>query len=354
VVALGNLSVTGSVAFAWTDVLLEPADSATVTVIVDVSPAAPAGSVELTLAAGDIRAVDANTDRAVRVGAAIGHTLPAASGLTRLQSPARSLGVGLESRIAATFAADGQSLPAALLTFTNQDAAGAGDIRIDHLTIRASDRLFSPLAVGAAASRLEAWVDGTRWGETATLTPDSTTVTIVAASPLAIPPQDTARVELRMVTRADAGPAGIRLGLEQAGVGVVQPSSALLAVNVQPVPGQDFPMWTDAAGLTGSSLRDSWSNFPNPFAAGRQATTFVYYLPAGARISIRILTSRGETVATLFENTQRAAGLHQTDTWDGRNGRGQPVYNGVYVAELDVRYDDGTSDRVLRKLAVVR
>jgi hypothetical protein len=157
-----------------------------------------------------------------------------------------------------------------------------------------------------------------------------------------------------MVTRKDAEPSGFRLGVDQAGIGVMQPSSALLAVNVQPAAGQSFPMWSNAAGLTPSTLSGSYSNFPNPFAAGREATTFVYYLPAGARVSIRIFTPHGENVATVFENAPRALGLHQADRWDGRNGHGQPVYNGVYVAELEVRYDDGTSDRLLRKLAVVR
>ena len=113
-------------------------------------------------------------------------------------------------------------------------------------------------------------------------------------------------------------------------------------------------MWSAAAGLTASTLRGSYSNFPNPFAAGREATTFVYYLPAGARVSIHILTPHGESVATPLEDATRSSGLHQSDRWNGRNGRGQPVYNGIYVAELDVRYDNGTSDRILRKLAVVR
>jgi hypothetical protein len=344
----------GSVTFAMPQLLLAPSDSATVMVTVDVNPAAPAGSVELMLPADGIAAVDANSGRSVRVGAATGHELPAPSGPVRLQSPARSLSVGFASRIAAAFAADGQSLTAAVLALSNLDAAGAGAIHIDHLTLRAADRSFAPLAIGTGASRIEAWVGGVRWAASAALAPDSATASVLSSSPLSIAPGETTLVELRVVTRSDGGPSGFRLGVDHPGIGVVQPSSALLAVSIQPAAGQAFPMWSDAAGLSASTLRDSYSNFPNPFAAGRQATTFVYYLPAGARVSIRILTPRGESVATLLENEPRAVGLHQNDSWDGRNGRGQPVYNGIYVAELEVRYDDGTSDRLLRKLAVVR
>jgi hypothetical protein len=256
--------------------------------------------------------------------------------------------------MAAAFAADGRSLTAGLLTLTNLDQPGAGAIQVDHLTLRAGDRAFAPLAVGAGAARLEAWVGGAKWAESGSLALDSLTASLFSSAPLSVGPGETTRVEIRVVARSAGGPSGYRLGVDQAGIGVVQPSSALLAINVQPLAGQEFPMWSEAAGLTASTLQGSYSNFPNPFAAGREATTFVYYLPSPARVSIRILTPHGESVATLFENAPRAIGLHQDDRWDGRNGRGQPVYNGVYVAELEVRYDDGSGARLLRKLGVVR
>ena len=44
-------------------------------------------------------------------------------------------------------------------------------------------------------------------------------------------------------------------------------------------------MWSNASGLTATTLAASYSNFPNPFAAGREATTFVYYLPSSARVT---------------------------------------------------------------------
>ncbi len=157
-----------------------------------------------------------------------------------------------------------------------------------------------------------------------------------------------------MVPKTGALAAGLRVGLEQSGIGVVQPVIPVLAVSVNPAPGQVFPMWSEAVSLTPADLRDSYSNFPNPFAAGRQSTAFVYYLPSDAQVTLRIWTSRGDEVLTLLSNVSRNAGLHQEDQWDGRNGRGIAVVNGVYVAELSVRFADGSADRVLRKLAVVR
>ena len=62
----------------------------------------------------------------------------------------------------------------------------------------------------------------------------------------------------------------------------------------------------------------------------------------------------GDKVATLLSSVSRAPGLHQEDRWDGRNGVGNAVVNGVYVAELIAHYPDGRSERILRKVAVVR
>jgi hypothetical protein len=157
-----------------------------------------------------------------------------------------------------------------------------------------------------------------------------------------------------MVAAAAPGVASLRVGMDQDGIGVVQPGSALLTVQVTPEPGASFPFWSESGSFTPASLAGSWGNFPNPFAAGREATAFVYYLAQQALVTLRIWTPNGERVATLVDGNERDAGLHQTDLWDGRNGRGDVVRNGVYVAELSVRYDDGSSDRVRRKVAVVR
>jgi len=208
--------------------------------------------------------------------------------------------------------------------------------------------------VGSGAERLEAWVGGVKWAESGLLTPDSLSARLIASAPLAIAPHETTEVTIRAVTRAAGGPESYRLRMDASGIGVIQPASALLAINVLPWSGQEFPMWTEAGGFTATTLRESYSNFPNPFAAGRQATTFVYYLHTSGRVSIRILTPHGAPVATLIDHAPHAVGLHQLERWDGRNDRGETVYNGVYVAELEVSYDDGTHERVLRKLAVVR
>jgi hypothetical protein len=121
-----------------------------------------------------------------------------------------------------------------------------------------------------------------------------------------------------------------------------------------PAQGKVFPLWS-AAGVFGSiALGESYTNFPNPFAAGRASTAFAYYLRDAGRVTLRIYTPGGDGVATLVLDGVRPAGMNQSDLWDGRNGKGSVVRNGVYIAELTVDFADGSRGRARRKVAVVR
>ena len=170
---------------------------------------------------------------------------------------------------------------------------------------------------------------------------------------LQIPRDGTVRIELRG-SRERPGAGRVRLGLDRPDVGVVQTAGALLAVAVLPGNGQSFRCGRRPEASHHPRPERELRNFPNPFAAGRQVTAFSYYLRTGGRVSLRILTPRGVRVATLLDGVSRGPGLHQDDRWNGRNGTGSVVLNGIYVAELAVSYDDGSSERHVRKVAVVR
>jgi len=347
-------STGGTVGVALPSPVLEPGDTDSLDIRVDISAAAPAGYIELAVFAGGIRAADANTGVATAVVPESGTEFPLTSGLTHLVAPARDLVVGLESRMPATLAADGDTITVGRLTLRNVAAASSDSIFLDHLTLRAGDRDFGTVAFGAAASGAVAYVSGVPWAQSAALTADSTQATLVAGSPIGVPPSGSVVVELRTVLRPGATPPTFRVGCDAAGIGVVQPSSALLQVQVQPAPGSTFPMWTEAGSFGGLTLGESYSNYPNPFAGGRQSTTFAFYLRQAGRVTLRIVTPSGDGVATLLDNAARPSGMNQSDLWDGRNGVGRVVRNGVYIAELTVKFDSGSHDRVIRKVAVVR
>ncbi len=336
-------------------VLLDPGETRALDVIVDLEASAPAVVIELLADGEDVLATDANTGSSVAVSAEAAGGLPASSGLLSVQPPARTLHAGLRSLMPAALAADGTEIPVARVLFSNAAPSGASAISLDHLILRSSTRDGGGLALGLAASSVRLLAsDGTPWAQSALLTPDSVSAVLVPAAVLDVEPQSPETLEVRVTLRAASGVESFRLGMDVGDVGVVQPGSALLDVTVEPEAGSSFPLWTESGSFSAVALEASYSNFPNPFHAGVEPTTFAYYLPTSGRVTLKIWTPRGDLVATLAEGSGRAPGLSQADVWDGRNGRGQTVRNGVYVAELVVDYDDGSQARVLRKVAVVR
>ena len=345
---------SGGVSLPLGGILLDPGETATIRVVADIAATAPASYLEITAPAAGLVASDANSGLRLAAQPEPGASFPLVSGLARLEPPPRELVAGLASRMPAALAVDGRDVTVGVLRLANTASAGSGDVRLDHLELWGADRDQRSIAIGSVASRVSAYVQGTLWAASAALTSDSTTAWLLADSLLSVPPGQTVEVELRAVPEAKAVGSTLRIGCDESGIGVVQPGSALLAIQVRPESGSSFPLWTEAGTIGAASLAASYANFPNPFAAGREATSFVYYLRADGRVSLRIYTPAGDRVAEIIRDEIRVAGLHQADAWTGRNGAGDVVRNGVYLAELVARYPDGATERVVRKVAVVR
>jgi hypothetical protein len=99
------------------------------------------------------------------------------------------------------------------------------------------------------------------------------------------------------------------------------------------------------------TLFDRAHGFPNPFRAGREAVQLSYVLPDDASVRIAIYTLLGGLVRelTLPAGTRGASrGLNEVP-WDGRNGEGELVRPGVYVAEIQ---GGGARERI--KVGVLR
>ncbi len=114
-----------------------------------------------------------------------------------------------------------------------------------------------------------------------------------------------------------------------------------------------------AAVLSSANYEDSFYNYPNPFSTVRNGrTTFNYSLPQDSEVDFRIFTLLGELVYTKsFKSTdpQGKAGARTNGVsqgfieWDGRNGNGDLVFNGVYMAVLKT-----SAGTVTTKVAVVK
>lgn len=335
-------------------ILLEAGGRDSLELVVDVDAAAPTGTIELVVRESGWSAAEANGGARVEVAAEPGEEMPLSSGVMRLDAPARRLEAGLASRIPAALPPDGAETAFATLRLANDAAAGSGPIDVASLRIVAGGDAGAAVPLGAVAERVSAYVNGQPWIASAALTPDSASAVLGGGGALGVPAAAAVEVELRLVPRRGTAATRFRLGLDRGDIGVVQPQSSLLSIAVEAAAGSAFPFWTDYAAVVDGALSASYANFPNPFAAGREPTTFVYALERPSRVSLRIWTLRGELVRTLLDGDALGSGLRQSEQWDGRNGAGRLVANGVYVAELIVEPDGGPGERLLRKVAVVR
>jgi hypothetical protein len=333
------------------DLMIDPGATDTLAIEIDVDATAPPGSMELVVDGGGLSGWDANLGTPVVVRADTGAALPMSSGLTRIEAAARTLVAGLASLMPVTVVGDGAEVAAGRLTLDNTAPSGSSTIGVDHLDVIASSG-SAAFPIGAVCEAVVAYRGGLPWASSGPLSATATQATLSVPTALEVATGVPQTLELRIVPRAGAT-ATFRVGVDQAGVGVVQPGSGP-GIAVLPSGGAQFPLWTETTGFSDRTLAGSYSNYPNPFAAGREPTRFVFYVPSAGRATLRIFTARGEPVTTVLDGVDVAPGLRQSDAWDGRNGRGAVVANGVYVAELIVTAADGSRERVLRKLAVVR
>lgn len=330
----------GVIRIPLTGVRLAAGEAGDLELVCDLEAVTTAAGFELVMPDSGLVAHDVN----LRTGVPLRPGPQFTTGFARLVPAADELLVKVTDRMPPLLAGDGTAVEIAQVVLRNGAPAGSGPLLVQRLTLRGDDRGLAATCAGFTARIGEA-----TWSATA---PDSV-VFLGGETPLTIAAGEEIVVSV-LASFLPGATGSLSLGLTQAGVQASHPDGAGGAVRVRPAPGVSFPFWTRAGHFSGLDLAASYINFPNPFAAGREETSFAFSLAQTAEVSLRIITARGESVVTLLDRQSLTAGLHQDLTWDGRNGRDQTVHNGVYIAELEVRFADGRQERVLRKVAVVR
>jgi hypothetical protein len=91
--------------------------------------------------------------------------------------------------------------------------------------------------------------------------------------------------------------------------------------------------------------------YPNPFRAGREAVFLSYVLPQDGAVTVSIYTLLGDLVREIPLPAGAVGGTRGLNEvpWDGRNGRGELVRPGLYVARIE---GSGASERI--KVGVLR
>lgn len=114
---------------------------------------------------------------------------------------------------------------------------------------------------------------------------------------------------------------------------------------------------SDFLVVNDDDFKTSFKNFPNPFRAGSENTTFSYYLPRNAGLELLIYTLTGELVRKFHFDPGSAGGSGpgmNSFVWDGRNGNGHVVLNGVYMCVVTANLEGSGSLSLKHKVAVMK
>ncbi len=102
---------------------------------------------------------------------------------------------------------------------------------------------------------------------------------------------------------------------------------------------------------TGGKLDDdNVYGYPNPFNPTDGVTTFRYSLEKAGDVTIKVYDAGGNLVRTVLDGQTQEAVTEQSVEWDGRNGDGVIVANGVYFFVVETSADE----RAVGKTAVLR
>jgi hypothetical protein len=98
------------------------------------------------------------------------------------------------------------------------------------------------------------------------------------------------------------------------------------------------------------------TSYPNPFHAGSGSTTIAYKLQELATVNLRIFTTSGSLVRHLTFPRGTPGGNQGLNEWiwDGKNGKGEVVSSGGYVAFIEAQGTGETLHVIKHKIAVVR
>jgi hypothetical protein len=224
----------------------------------------------------------------------------------------------------------------------NVSDASVADARIDTLAITIVGDDGSPLGPGTVAatlSRLSIDIGGATPFEVTDPSTNPVVVSFLTGGAERMIAPDAVRNAVVSVS-LDANPSATEFsaGLRTGAV-VVRDDQSNQRLGVTDSQGQplDGAITSDPLVVLSSSFDEYVHNYPNPFRAGSQETRIAYVMDRAGSVSIRIYAVDGSLVheENISSSDARAQAGPQEATWDGRNGKGEVVRNGVYVCVLN-------------------
>jgi len=327
--------------------VLNPGDEDTLDVFVDLSPGATSGYFQLHINAGAIALFDLTDGHKV---SDVSGEFPITSGICEIVEPTQEVLVQSGSILPANVTA-GSEVGVFDLRFSIDDTANSMGAVIERIRFdvinRSGSRVDPSFVVEDVILELDSNEIASSWesagGGIETHLVDSVSV------------RRGSETGLRLKLVISGNPSMDVFAIRIPSSDDIYCSDVLTGsrVSVAPVEGSNFPFVSQNAAILARDIKNSFSNYPNPFVAGRERTRITFYLPEDGRVTLRVFTLTGIGVKTIINNEFLTRGLYQDYYWDGKNGKGVDVLNGVYYLVLDVSTPGG-NHRFKRKVAVVR
>jgi hypothetical protein len=351
--ALGQATVAGSaqatVRLPIAGVSLAPGDTALLELAADLRPGAPPGALRVTLEAAGLRVSDEN-ERSLVPLAAEGVPFPFVSATISVLAPPEDPIASFRDHTPVTVTRGEGSVAVATLRVLNPAGQDAGPVELEAVQFACEDAAGGAIAAGDVVARMRALRGAAVVAQSSPLAP----CRLDLSAPITVAPGETLALAFELDVAASPAADAFRLVLADSMIVLARPGEGIAAPRARAAAGETFPFATDLVGVAAADLVQSLSNYPNPFAAGREETRFFLYLVEPAEIEIQIYTALGEEVARIVPPGQVGPGTVQGIAWDGRNDDGETVLSGVYLANVNVRYASGRAESLLRKVAVLR
>ncbi len=328
---------------------LAPGDSAVIELRVAVRGGAPSGRVRLWIDAGGVLVTDANQSAAVPVGADEA-PFPFASALVTVLAPPTDPTAWFRDLAPATVARGAAAVPLGEVFLLNPSGPAAGPVDVESIVLVCEDRSGNAVAAGDFLAATRATAGGAPLATGGAADP----ARLVFSPPRTIAQGETLALALEADLLASPAVAAFRVVLADSGIVLSPPGGGLPTPRARAATGQSFPFVTALVGIAENDFARSASNYPNPFAAGREETHFVFYMPEAGEVDIALFSPLGEPVATVASALPAGPGMIAPIGWDGRNADGELVLSGVYIARIRVRYASGQGASLIRKVAVLR
>ncbi len=162
---------------------------------------------------------------------------------------------------------------------------------------------------------------------------------VIVPVDLVIDSDSSAAFRVGVQAKADADYVSFRFALDGGSASILDSGGFALSYALLDEEGGGHSLILAGPSVTAkaSSEFDAHS-YPNPFVPSREPATLSYSLPQSGPVEIEIFDLLGKRVrqwSFAAGSSQAEPGIHDGDVlWDGRNGLGQEVRNGVYICRV--------------------